>query len=113
MIAAVYARKSTVQDVADAEKSGARQEELARDFATARGWTVGPVFVDDGVSGAEFGKKRPGLHALLAAAGRGAFRVLIVSEQKSIGREAVETGMVIKQLARAGVEVGATWTPAA
>src|SRR5687767_14354738 len=33
------------------------------------------------------------------------FSVLIVSEQKSIGREASETGYVIKQLAQAGVEI--------
>ena len=63
------------------------------------------MYVDDGVSGGEWGKKRPGLQALLAAAERGAFRVLIVSERKSIGREAVETAMVIKRLAQAGVEV--------
>jgi site-specific DNA recombinase len=106
MIAAIYARKSTAQDgVADAERSVTRQEDLARAYASRQGWTVRHVFVDDGVSGAEFGKKRPGLQQMLAAAQRKAFGVLIVSEQKSIGREAVETGMVIKQLARAGVEV--------
>ena len=33
------------------------------------------------------------------------FKVLIVSEQKSIGREMSETGYVIKQLAEAGVEI--------
>ena len=60
--------------------------------------------MDDGISGAEF-KKRPGFQRLMAMLPRPPFQVLIVSEQKSIGREASETGYVIKQLAQAGVEI--------
>jgi site-specific DNA recombinase len=62
MIAAIYARKSTEQNgVADEAKSVARQIEHARAYATTKGWTVPDeyVFVDDGISGAEF-DKRPG-----------------------------------------------------
>ena len=45
MIAAVYARKSTDQNGADAEaRSVARQVESAREFAAARGWTVPDEF---------------------------------------------------------------------
>jgi DNA invertase Pin-like site-specific DNA recombinase len=49
MIAAIYARKSTEQDVADDAKSVTRQIENARAFATERGWTVDPshVYADD------------------------------------------------------------------
>ena len=56
MIAAIYARKSTDQHVAEDAKSVTRQVENARAFATKRGWTVtdAHVFVDDGISGAEF-----------------------------------------------------------
>ena len=57
MIAANYARKSTEQHgVADEAKSVARQIALAREFAARRGWTIpdAHVYVDDGVSGAEF-----------------------------------------------------------
>ena len=63
MIAAIYARKSTEQaGVADEQKSVARQVEHARAFAERKGWTVGDehIYVDDGVSGAEF-STRPGL----------------------------------------------------
>jgi DNA invertase Pin-like site-specific DNA recombinase len=63
MIAAVYARKSTEQTgVADDQKSVTRQIEHARAYATAKGWLVDPahVYVDDGISGAEFAN-RPGL----------------------------------------------------
>lgn len=105
MNAAIYARKSTQQKgVADEQKSVTRQTELARAYAQSRGWTVVDVFSDDGISGAEF-KHRPGLQKLLRAAERGSFARLVVAEQKALGREAVETQMVIKQLAEAGVEV--------
>ena len=40
MIAAIYARKSTDQNVSDEEKSIARHVEHARAFAARKGWTV-------------------------------------------------------------------------
>jgi site-specific DNA recombinase len=106
MKAAIYARRSTEQNVAEEAKSVTRQVENARAFAQSRGWTVEDehVYIDDGVSGAEF-DRRPGLQRMLAAAQRGAFDMLVVSEQKSIGRESVETNFTIKRLSQAGVEV--------
>ena len=62
MIAAIYARKSTDQTgVADEQKSVARQIDHARQYASRKGWTVADehVYVDDGISGAEFAN-RPG-----------------------------------------------------
>src|SRR5262245_51705948 len=90
MIAAVYARKSTDQSgVADDQKSVARQVEHARAYAARKDWTVAGehVYVDDGISGAEF-ERRPGYMRLLNALGRRApFQVLIVSELSRLGRE--------------------------
>jgi DNA invertase Pin-like site-specific DNA recombinase len=43
MIAAIYARKSTDQNIADEEKSVTRQVERARAFAERKGWTVDPA----------------------------------------------------------------------
>ena len=57
MIASIYARKSTDQaGVADEQKSVARQVEHAREYADRKGWRIDDrcVFVDDGISGAEF-----------------------------------------------------------
>ena len=56
MIAAIYARKSTDQNLSDAEKSVTRQVEHATAYATRKGWAVDPSHVDtdDAVSGAEF-----------------------------------------------------------
>lgn len=57
LAAAIYARKSTDQaGVADDAKSVTRQIAQASAFAEARGWIVDDshVYIDDGVSGAEF-----------------------------------------------------------
>ena len=63
MIAAIYVRKSTEQTgTAEEAKSVTRQIDHARAYAATKGWTVAEahVYVDDGISGAEFAK-RPGL----------------------------------------------------
>ena len=94
MIAAIYARKSTEQTVAEDQKSVARQIWHARAYAARTGWTVYDeyIFVDDGISGAEFAG-RPGYQQLLACLKpRPPFDVLIMSESSRLGREAWETG---------------------
>jgi DNA invertase Pin-like site-specific DNA recombinase len=64
--AAIYARKSTEQNVAEESKSVTRQIENAKAYALTRGWTVADthVSVDDKMSGAEF-EKRKGLQRML------------------------------------------------
>jgi DNA invertase Pin-like site-specific DNA recombinase len=107
MIAAVYARKSTEQQVADEEKSVTRQIEHARAYARGKGWAVADelVFVDDGISGAEF-LKRPGFLRLMnALKPRPPFQVLVMSEESRLGRESIETGWALKQIMDAGVRV--------
>ena len=84
MIAAIYARKSTEQSgVPDEQRSVARQIEHAAAYARRKGWSVdaASVFVDDGISGAEFAN-RPGYLRLLNA---------------------------LKQLVQGGVRVFSTW----
>jgi site-specific DNA recombinase len=109
MIAAAYLRKSTTQDVADEDRSVAFQLDHARAFAKSKGWAVPDeyVFVDDGVSGAEF-TRRPGLVRLLASLKpRAPFEALVVYDESRLGREQIETAYVIKQIVSAGVQV---WT---
>ena len=99
MIAAIYARKSTDQHVADEEKSVTRQVERARAYATRKGWTVDDahVYTDDGISGAEF-LKRPRLLALMnALKPRPAFDVLIVMDQSRLGRSQDEIPYALRQ----------------
>jgi DNA invertase Pin-like site-specific DNA recombinase len=108
MITAVYARKSTEQHgVADEQKSVTRQIEHARAYAIRKGWTVSDdgIFIDDGISGAEFAG-RPGFVRLMnALKPRPAFQVLVMSEESRLGREAIETAYALKQLVQAGVRV--------
>src|SRR5687767_9919690 len=104
MIAAIYARKSTQQDVADDAKSVARQIEHARAYATRKGWTLAAdhEYVDDGISRAEF-ERRPGFSRLMTAATRQPrpFDVLVMSEDSRLGREAIQTAYALKQLLQA------------
>lgn len=108
MIAAVYARKSTEQaGLADDQKSVARQIEHATAYATRKGWHVSPetIFVDDGISGAEFANRPGFLRLMNTLKPRPAFQVLVMSEESRLGREAIETAYALKQIVTAGVRV--------
>lgn len=106
IVAAIYARKSTEQSsIADEQKSVTRQVDHARAYAARRGWIVddASVYVDDGISGAEF-DTRPGFLRLInALKPRPRFGVLIMSEVSRLGREQIATAYALKQLSVAGV----------
>ena len=108
MVAAVYARKSTDQSgIADEQKSVARQIQHAREYAQRKGWHVADehMYLDDGISGAEF-SNRPGVLRLMnSLKPRPSFQVLIMSEESRLGREAIETAYALKQLVQAGIRV--------
>jgi DNA invertase Pin-like site-specific DNA recombinase len=106
MICAVYTRKSTDQTgVADEQKSVARQVEHATAYARRKGWAVDEahVYVDDGISGAEFANRPGFLRLMNALKPRPAFHVLVMSEVSRLGREQIETAYALKQLSTAGV----------
>lgn len=108
MIAAIYARKSTEQTgTSDLEKSVARQVAHAKTYADRKGWIVSEnhVFVDDGISGAEFVKRRGFLRLMNSLKPRPSFQILIMSEESRLGREAIETAYALKQIMDAGVRV--------
>ncbi|HET9963088.1 MAG TPA: recombinase family protein [Nitrospiraceae bacterium] len=108
MVAAIYARKSTEQiGINDEEKSVSRQIEHAKAYATKKGWTVAEehIYSDDGVSGAEFLKRRGFLRLMNALKPRPAFQVLIMSEESRLGREAIQSSYAFKQIIDSGVRV--------
>ena len=109
MIAAAYLRKSTDETDKDtADKSVVRQLARAREYAGSKSWTLDDrfVFSDDGVSGAEFSKKRPGFQSLMASLSpRPGFQILIVSEQSRLGRDTIRTLSAIQQIQDAGVRI--------
>src|SRR5690349_19549708 len=107
-LAAIYARKSTEQiGTADEAKSVARQVEHARSYAARKGWAVDEacVYVDDGISGAEFANRPGFLRLMNALKPRPQFQILVMSEESRLGREAIETAYALKQLVTAGVRV--------
>jgi site-specific DNA recombinase len=107
-IAAIYARKSTEQNgIGDEEKSVTRQIEHAKAYAVAKGWTVADehVYVDDGISGAEFAKRPGFLRLMNALKPKPRFQILIMSEESRLGREVIETAYALKQIITAGVRV--------
>jgi DNA invertase Pin-like site-specific DNA recombinase len=108
MFAAIYARKSTEQTgMADEQKSVTRQIDHARQYAQRKGWIVDEahVYVDDGISGAEFANRPGFLRLMNSLKPRPAFQVLVMSEESRLGREAIETAYALKQLVQAGVRV--------
>src|SRR5262245_11523630 len=108
MIAALYCRKSTEQvGIADEQKSVARQVEHGRAYARSKGWVVADehVYVDDGISGAEFANRPGFLRLMNALKPRPRFQVLVMSEESRLGREMVATMGALKELVTAGVRV--------
>jgi DNA invertase Pin-like site-specific DNA recombinase len=108
VIAAIYARKSTEQHgIADEAKSVTRQIDHARAYAARKGWMVADahIYVDDGISGAEFANRPGFLRLMNALKPAPPFQVLVMSEESRLGREAIETAYALKQLVTAGVRV--------
>jgi site-specific DNA recombinase len=76
-------------------------------YATAKGWVVHDayVYIDDGISGAEFANRPGFLRLMNALKPRPPFQILIMSEESRLGREAIETAYALKQIVQAGVRV--------
>ena len=109
MLAAIYARKSTEQNGADADaKSVARQIEAARAFAAERGWTVADehVFSDDAVSGAETRKLVDRQRLLDTIRSGPPFQALIMRDTSRFSRRDGDEAIgELKRIVRAGVDV--------
>ncbi len=105
MKAAIYVRKSNDDsDRSDDNRSTTRQIERARAYAEAKHWQVSDdhIFVDDGISGAEF-KERAGLIKLMAHLKE--FDVIVMSEISRLGRDMVRNAVVIDDITAAGVRI--------
>ena len=105
MKAAIYARKSSDDnDKNEENKSVTRQVDRAKAYATANNWSVDEehVFVDDGISGADF-KKRQGLLRMLNRLKE--FDVIVMSELSRLGREQWKTAGALANIAANNVKV--------
>lgn len=101
--AALHLRRSTDEHQA---ASIAMQREHLMVFAEKNGWTVAPehVFVDEGLSRAEFLKRR-GLQVLLAAAEAGEFDIILCYDESRLGGDAFRTASMIADLIEQGIRI--------
>jgi DNA invertase Pin-like site-specific DNA recombinase len=97
---ALYVRVSTDMQVEEGKSIPAQLNEM-RDFAAARGWTIVSEFVDPGLSGTDM--DRPGLQALLVAAEKRAYDILLVHELSRLSRRIFDTFRIFDQLGKLGV----------
>src|SRR5260370_9734712 len=106
MLAACYLRKSTDEGDKHADaKSVTRQLEHCRAFVANHQGTFleNHVYVDDGISGAEY-ERRPGLQRLLAALSpKPPFDTLVVSEVSRLAPDTISNLVLIKHLRDAGI----------
>jgi len=108
MRAAVYVRLS--KEDREGARSGIEsclvQQKNAERAIEAQAWHLAAdrIFVDDDVSGAEI-LRRPQLQALLLAAERRAFDVLVLRDLDRLARDAARQAALLVQLKDAGVEV--------
>ena len=100
--AAIYARYSSDQQ---RDSSIADQIEICRRYATRQGLVVEAVFEDRAISGAT--NNRPGYKALLEAAGRGAFDVIIVEALDRLTRKLSEIARIHEELQFKGIALHA------
>ena len=108
IVAGIYARKSTEQkNISDEAKSVTRQIEHATAYAERNGWIVDPahVYIDDGISGAEFEKRPQFMRMMHALKPRPPFQVLITMDESRLGRDQFQTGYALWQIIDAGVRV--------
>jgi site-specific DNA recombinase len=108
MRAAIYVRLS--KEDRDAARAGVEscqmQEHNARAAISAQAWCSedGCVFLDDDISGAEI-VRRPALQAMLAAAERGAFDIVVLRDLDRLARDAARQAALLVRLADARVRV--------
>jgi DNA invertase Pin-like site-specific DNA recombinase len=97
--AALYVRVST-----DAQTVENQIREL-RQVAKRRGWDVGEVYKDAGISGAKGRNGRPGLDAMLTDASRRKFDILMAWAIDRLGRSLSDLLDTIRHLEACGVDL--------
>jgi site-specific DNA recombinase len=99
MRCAVYARKSTEEQIASLDV----QVDEATRYIESKGWTVAPghIYQDSAISRAEF-KKRPGLIALLNALASGEFDAIVLRDDSRLGGDMHRTGLVVQDMVESG-----------
>lgn len=100
--AAIYCRVST-DEQAERGTSLTDQQTRCTAFCAAEDWPVAEVFIDEGISGAT--TERPELGRLIAAASRGLFNRVVVTDPDRLSRDLVDGLVIERDLTHLGVEV--------
>src|ERR1700730_1714103 len=103
MKAALYARFST-----DLQRAASIEDQFrnCRKRAELEGWKIVATFADAAMSGSD--ANRPRYRAMLEAAARHEFDVLIVDDLSRLTRDSVECERAIRRLEFSGVRIVAT-----
>lgn len=101
-IAALYLRIS--KDRTGEALGVERQEALCREKAKARGWVVGPVFVDNDISAAS-GKHRPGYAALVEAMKAGEIAAIVTYHPDRLYRRMDDLEALVTVIEATGVMI--------
>lgn len=98
---AVYLRCST-DEQAESGLGLEAQESRCRALAEAKGWTIGEVYTDAGVSGTVDPKARPAASRLLLAVEAGAYSAVLVLKLDRLSRKAEAIHVTLRELQEAG-----------
>ena len=103
MKAAIYARYSS-----DMQRSASIEDQSRNCMqrAAAEGWTIAATFSDAAISGSD--NNRPQYQAMLMAAERGEFEVLLLDDLSRLARDSVEQERIIRRLEFKNLRIIAT-----
>lgn len=99
---AIYARISSTDSKVDKVEN---QIKDCRALAEREGYTVGPVFKDDGITGTDASVTRSGFDDLMAAVKRGEVSLVLATEEERLARNIKDK----IDLMAACVDAGVTW----
>ncbi len=102
MIVDVTKRAATYLRVSTSDQNSQLQADETRQLISRRGWSLADEFCDQGASGAK--SKRPGLQAMLEAARRRSFDVLVVYRGDRLWRSVHDFSGTLLRLNELGVE---------
>lgn len=94
--AVLYARLSVADNGVAGGDGLEVQVALLRRYAADRGWTVGEIYRDNGVSGAHF--RRPGFCAMMEGLEKRGTAQLVVKDLSRLGRDWIETGRLLEEV---------------
>lgn len=102
--AAIYMRVSTEEQAQGGLGLGA-QRQRCEAMATAKGWEVGEIYADEGISGTRGPAQRPALARLLADCEAGQYCAVIILSLDRLGRSVLLLLDLVEQLGKYRVDL--------